>query len=428
MAPPRTGPEAVALAPGRMLRAAVDDDIEAIVALETEAFGASDGPGVRGHLTAAGAIGDWTVVVDGTEVVAASGLLAHRMRLDGCPFSGGQIEYVVTHPDVRRQGLVRAQFAWHHRRAAARGDLALFITGIPYLYRRLGYGYGLDYPPFLLPSPAASADIAEPASVGSPAGGLRFRPATGGDLEAIRALDSSRPATGLRVERDGLAWSTIVAICAPDTFEHLTVVERDGRVVGWMRTQDKPEDDRVYLAAAAVDADEAPTTARHMVEWVRNRAGAHVLVVFDQAGSTFSRHLVDAPGLGGSARHDHGIYVRVPDPVALLDALRPVLSARFAASRYADRDGEVVISLYDRGVALDLVGGRVAAVRSVPGIEDPFAGGEVGVAPDWFGALAFGRWGAIGLEQRADDVTLGRRRGLMDVLFPAVDADVVGDF
>ena len=115
------GPDPVTLAGGLVLRSAREGDIEAIVKLETDAFGASDEPGVRGHLGGPGALGDWTVVVDGTRVVAASGLLAHRLVLDGCPFPGGQIEYVVTHPDVQRRGLVRAQFAWHHRRAAGAG-------------------------------------------------------------------------------------------------------------------------------------------------------------------------------------------------------------------------------------------------------------------------------------------------------------------
>ncbi len=423
------GPEPVTLPGGLVLRSAATDDIEAIVALETGAFGSSDEPGVRAYLAAPGAVGDWTVVVDDNRVVATSGLLAHRLELDGCRFPGGQIEYVVTHPDVQRRGLVRAQFAWHHRRAAERGDQALFITGIPYLYRRLGYGYGLDYPPFLLPTSEPASGTVARATVpdaGSP--DFRLRPAAARDLDAIRALDGLRPATGLRVERDADAWATIAAICAPDTFEHLTVAERGGRIVGWMRTQDKPEDDRVYLSSAAVDPAESVTTARAMVDRARYDAGRHVLVVFDQPDTRFGRDVRDAPDFGDPARHDHGIYVRVPDPVALLDTLRPVLSARFGASRYAERDGELVLSLYDRGVALDLTGGAVAGVRAVPGIEDPFATGDVGIAPDWFGALVFGRWGAIGLERRADDVSLGRRRGLMEVLFPRIDADVIGDF
>ena len=440
MANPDIGPEPVTLPGGFVLRSAGPDDREAIVALETAAFGSSDEPGVRGHLAGERAIGDWTVVTDGARVVSTSGLLAHRMVLDGCRFPGGQIEYVATDPGAQRHGLVRAQFAWHHRRAAERGDLALFITGIPYLYRRLGYGYGLDYPPFLLPPkpepPTPEPPTPEPASEVvarattsyADSSGVAFRAAVATDLEAIRALDRLRPTTGLRVDRDADAWDTIMAICAPDTFEHLIVAERDGHVVGWMRTQEKPEDDRVYLAAAAVDPAEPTTTARAMVGHARIAAGDHLLVVFDQPDTTFGRAVHDAHDLGEPVHHDHGIYVRVPDPVALLDALRPVLSARFRSSRYGARDGELVLSLYDRGVALDLAGGAVVAVRPVPGIEDPFARGDVGIAPDWFGALVFGRWGAIGLEQRADDVILGRRRGLMDVLFPRLDGDVVGDF
>jgi hypothetical protein len=256
------------------------------------------------------------------------------------------------------------------------------------------------------------------------------------------------------VARDAEAWETILAICAPGTFERLTVAERDGRPVAWMRTQHKPEDERSYLAAAAVHPDEPPATTAALVDHARGEVPDLLVVVFDEPGTAFGRHLaalaggvvapglpevppgaadpqvaqLSGPGLGPFARHDHGIYVRVPDPVALLETLRPVLSARFAASPYAGRDGELVISLYERGVALDLADGAVAAVRAVPGVEDPFDDGGVGVAPDWFGALVLGRFGASGLEARADDVTLGRKRGLMDALFPPVATDVVGDF
>ncbi len=112
--------------------------------------------------------------------------------------------------------------------------------------------------------------------------------------------------------------------------------------------------------------------------------------------------------------------------VRLLDALRPVLSERLAASRYGERDDTVHLSLYATGVELVLSGGAVTEVLPAPGIEDPFDEVGVGIAPDWFGALVLGRWGAQGLAERIDDVTLGRRAGLMEALFPRLDADVVG--
>ena len=165
-----------------------------------------------------------------------------------------------------------------------------------------------------------------------------------------------------------------------------------------------------------------------MVAGARREADDDVLVVFDSPATTYSRHLAELGQVGGTLRHDHGIYTRVPDPVALLDRLRPALSARLARSRYADRAGELILSLYGSGVALTYEHAAVTAVRAVPGIEDPYANGDVGVAPDLFGALVFGRFGAVGLEQRADDVTLGRHRGLMEVLFPQFESDVIGDF
>ena len=199
-------------------------------------------------------------------------------------------------------------------------------------------------------------------------------------------------------------------------------------MVGWMRTQHRPADGRVYLLPSLVADDQPPSTTLALVAAARAEAADDVLVVFDSPATTYSAHLDALTELGPTLRHDHGIYTRVPDPVALLDRLRPVLSARLAVSRYATRTTTLDISLYGAGVALDLDQGQVLAVRAVAGVEDPYADAGVGVAPDLFGALVFGRFGATGLAQRADDVTLGRHLGLMDVLFPQFESDVVGDF
>ncbi len=414
---------------GFALRPARHADIEAIVALEVAAFGPSDEPGVRAHLGDPASLADWVVVEDvaSGRIVSSCGLLAHRMVLDGIEFRGGQIEYVATDPDCQRRGLVRAQFDWHHRRSAARGDLAQFITGIPYLYRRFGYGYGLDHPLIRIPPPS----MVEAAAADAGSAAVTVRPATEGDRAAIMGIDAERGAAGLRVERDRTAWDVIFAMSHDNAFEHLQVAERDGQTVGWMRTQHKPDDGRVYLLPSLVRADQPASTTLAMVAVARRDAGDDVLVVFDSPATAYSRHLAELTErteLGGTLRHDHGIYTRVPDPVALLERLRPALSARLSSSRYADRAGELTISLYGTGVALGYDRGTVTAVRPVPGVEDPYADSGVGVAPDLVGALVFGRFGAVGLEQRADDVTLGRHRGLMEVLFPQFESDVIGDF
>ena len=120
----------------------------------------------------------------------------------------------------------------------------------------------------------------------------------------------------------------------------------------------------------------------------------------------------------------------MPDPVALLDRLRPALSARLASvalRRSGRRAGRLPATAPGVALTYDRRRGD-ARCEPWPGIEDPYANSDVGVAPDLFGALVFGRFGAVGLEQRADDVTLGRHRGLMEVLFPQFESDVIGDF
>ena len=364
-------------------------------------------------------------------VVAASGLLHHTFALDGVAFPAGQVEYVATDADHRRMGLVRAQFAEHHRRAHERGMLALIIGGIPYLYRRFGYGYGLDHPPIRALTATTWPPEAAPAGrVGRAADpAVRVRRAQPADRDALESLDEHRPIERLAVVDDRAARDLRWATCASDRWERLRVLERDGRLVGWFRTQHKPEDGRLYVIDSAIDPAEPASTTEALLSDAVAGAGDDLTIVYEIAGSTLERHLAELAGAGtlpDRYHHDHGIYVRVPDPARLLDALRPALSRRLEAAGRPRAPRTLVVSLYGSGVALDLAPGSVEAVRRVEGIEDPHASGDVGVAPDWFGALVFGRWGAVGLAERADDVTLGRHRDLMEVLFPPRPSDVVG--
>ncbi|MGZ4707714.1 MAG: GNAT family N-acetyltransferase [Acidimicrobiales bacterium] len=405
------------LAGGLVLRSARAGDRDAILALEVQSFGESDGPIVRSRLDD---LDGWLVVEDPAApdhvaggIASASVLLAHRLRLGEVELPVGQIENVATHPRYRRRRLVRSQFEVHHARSAERGDLAGLITGIPYLYRRLGYGYGLDYPAIHLPT---ATDVGD-------AGSVEVRPARDGDLEGIARLDSTRPTAQLRVVRDAASWRRTLARSGTTRFEQLVVAERDDDIVGFAQLEARPTAERLYvLPAMAADAEAAHALLAHAVAQASGRG--ELVVAFDNPGTTCGEVL---DGLGDPVRHSHGIYVRVPDAVALLDALRPVLSQRLAASRYADRLGRLSISLYESGVSVGYDAGVVTDVAPADGVEDPFDSGDVGVPPDLVGALALGRFGATELERRVDDVTLGRHRGLMEVLFPKVEAEVLAD-
>lgn len=410
--------EARALPRGLELRTADEADVEGIVALETAAFGASDEPGVRAHLTGPGADpADWAVVTDRDRVVSASACLPITMVLDGMPFPAAQIEYVATDPAHQRRGLTRALMDRHHQRSAAVGHLAQFIGGIPYLYRRFGYGYGVDYPTLFL----VDRGRLEPDAR------ITVRPAAPADLPDLHALDATRPAIGLRVRRDDdhwLRWMTMAAHRTPDApaAERFVVAERAGRVVGWVSLSRDADSGRVYFSpCVTADASVTDTLLAHTLD----AAAGDLVIAHDTPGTEHGRRLHQ---VGSPVPFGLGLYVRIADPIALLDHLRPVLSARLAASDLADRSGEVEISLYQRGLAIAYADGAVTGIRSVPAVEDPFDDGECGVAPDWFPALVFGRWGATELARRTDDVTLGRHGRLLETLFPRRAADLVGDF
>ncbi|MFN8039309.1 MAG: GNAT family N-acetyltransferase [Acidimicrobiales bacterium] len=403
------------LGDGLVLRRASPDDVEDVVAVEVAAFGASDEPGVRAALTGPGAsVADWTVVTDadGT-VVAASALLDHVLEVDGAPVPVSQIEYVATDPRHQRRGLVRRQVDEHHAEADRRGALATLIGGIPYFYRRFGYGYGLDFPRLVLPDPERLRP--DPA--------VTVRLAHEADVDVLVELDRTlRLRHGVLARRTAATWRNHLSACTDAEWERIVVAERAGAPVGLAGLSIIGDEHRLELDPSLA-ADDGVSDA--LVAWMLADADARRLlpVAYVPAGTAHGARLA---AIGGEVPYGLGLYVRVPDPVRLLDALRPVLSERLAASRYGARDDTVHLSLYATGVELVLSGGAVTEVLPAPGVEDPFDEVGVGIAPDWFGALVFGRWGAQGLADRIDDVTLGRRAGLMEALFPRLDADVVG--
>jgi len=261
---------------------------------------------------------------------------------------------------------------------------------------------------------------------------VSVRAARPDDVGWILELDATRRRTGLSVRRDRPAIETWLARTAPsdsEAWESLFVAETGTRPVGWLRTAAWVEEAQYFLLPGA-----APdiTVARHLLahaldhgQTLAERIGRPLEVLAsDMPGTPWSRAVHAA---GRPRPEPSGYYVRVPDEVALLSALTPVLSQRLASSGLARDRGELLVSLYDRGVVLAWEEGRIVRVEAAAPDPDPFDHGGVGVAPDWFPALVLGRWGATGLAARTDDTILGDHEAVMDVLFPARPNDIVTD-
>jgi predicted N-acetyltransferase YhbS len=409
-----SGAEPRVLSGGLLLRAATEDDVDALVALYVKAFGAQDGPDVRAFAAEPDVLASWSVVMDRDTMASAIGRIDHRMQLDGLEFTAAQIEYVATNPDYQRRGLVAAQMEWHHDACRADDVPLLMIGGIPYFYRRFGYGYGIDAPTLFL------FDREQVRT--HDASSVRVRDAIDTDLDAILRLERERPTEGLRVLRAEREWRRAIAMCRPNQCAHLLVAESRGNVVGWSRVFDHPNEGRTFLLPSVASNADAVTA---LVQASLDRAEDRMLIGFDSPGTAFAEQL---RALGTPFEYGLGYYARIPDPIGFLEMLRPLLSARLAGSDLVDLAGTLEISLYNAGIAIDFIDGSVSSIRSIPGVEDPTDTDGIGVAPDWFPALVLGRWKATELARRVDDVIIARDHHLMNVLFPQRSSDVAGDF
>jgi len=337
------------------------------------------------------------VVVDGDRVVSTATLLDETLVLDGVEIPAGQVELVATHRDYEGRGLVRALMGWAHERSAARGQLVNVMHGIPYFYRQFGYTYAI---PIAATRPVVGTPPVSRATV---------REATVDDIPAMARLQAVEQACAdLWMPHAPALWRWLVARGGSAQW----LVERDGVPVGTGRST--PPQEGVQLSeVAAVDADAVHALLAHTGATSAN----------ERPGTVAGRAL--EPFLGPAAGDANSYYVRVADPVALLEHLRPVLGRRLARSPFADAEGEAVVSFYRSHVRLPYRAGGVGPV--VPGgtMQAPGAAGGAGVAPDMVASLLFGPHGLRGLTTRFPDVYPGPNTDLMHTLFPPVRSDIL---
>jgi predicted N-acetyltransferase YhbS len=400
---------------GLVLRAAQPADLDQLATLLADRGEPADA--VDHRLVVEDPDAGWescAVVVDGDRVVSTATLLDETLVLDGVAIPAGQVELVATDREYEGRGLVRALMAWAHERSARRGHLAQVMIGIPYFYRQFGYQYAIALP-----------QARGVRTVPTPPAGYVVRTAGVDDIPAMTRLqDAAQQGYALRMPHSPACWRWLVA---RDGSTQL-LVEREGLPVATGRIT--PPDDEVWLGEiAAADPAAAHALLAHAATVVSGGepggAAAPVgeLKVKERPGSVggdaLEGFLVPRTERAGS------YYARVQDVAALLDHLRPVLSARLAASGLAQDSGEAVVSFFRHHVRLAYKEGTVGEVRSGGPMQAPAAVGGAGVAPDLVGPLLFGPYGIAGLAERHPDVYPGPNRELMSALFPPLSADLL---
>ena len=396
-------------ADGIVLRTATPDDVDQIIAMSIDAHGAHYEWGFRTVMADPTAgLDRWVVAADGDRIVSTLCLMQEAFDFGhGVQVGIGRPEYVATLAEYRRRRLVRDQLDVVHRWSEERGDLAQMILGIDYFYRRFGYEHAADYLHFW----TVDGAVEMPA-------GWTVRRATTDDIPELgRLRRAATTAAGVSLVFTDRAWRQMVDD-DPLHGHHVLLAEHPtgGRASAYVQYERDDEPARVtQVGADRLDG------VRALIAHMQQLATKHGVTLAQRPGT-----------LSESFLHDHGrpmgkstaIYLRIADPVAFLDRLRPVLSARLAASPLAAECGEVEISLFTPGIRITYDRGAVTAVEACDGAEDPDDVGKVGVPPDQIATLVMGRYGALELERRHQDVHLHRARAAMAVLFPPVVPDL----
>ncbi|MFI9812160.1 GNAT family N-acetyltransferase [Saccharothrix variisporea] len=387
------------LSDGLVLRTAEPRDLDQIGALLTERGEPEDA--VDHRLVVEDPDAGWeacAVVVDGDRVVSTATLLDETLVLDGVEIPAGQVELVATHRDYEGRGLVRALMGWAHERSAARGHLVQVMVGIPYFYRLFGYTYAIPISP-----------VRPVVATGASPDGYTVREATFDDIPALHRLQEAEQARAdLSMPHSPALWRWLIARDGSTQW----LVERDGVPVGSGRST--PPDEGVRLAEVAV-------TEAGAVGALLAHTGA---TTANERPGTLAGEALE-PFLGPAPEEADSYYVRIPDPVALLDHLRPVFGRRLTASEFADAEGEAVVSFYRSHVRLPYKAGEVGEVVAGGTMQAPGVVGGCGVAPDQLASLLFGPHGLRGLAAREPDVYPGPNAALMHTLFPPIRSDLI---
>ena len=254
------------------------------------------------------------------------------------------------------------------------------ITGIPYFYRQFGYEYVLDLGgrriTYLSSIPHKKGDDPEPYSL---------RPATLDDIPHLMALyDQGRAKSLVWYEGSAEFWRFMVAY-----WENPAVRERDIRTVS-MGTRlhmivDNIGDVCGYLAASARRGG-GELHIRHMAFYPQINLQAALpalLRALRDLGMALPTMQADTPPLSAISfdfgRHHpiytvlgetlaprfeppYAWYIRVPDLVAFIRYIAPVLEARLATSVLAGQTGELKLDLYRSGLRLQFADGKLVEV------------------------------------------------------------------
>lgn len=356
---------------------------------------------------------EWLYIEDSAtgEIVSSLCLIPWRWDCQGVTLKAGEMGIVGTHSDYRERGLIRALVA-RHAEMLEEGEYDLsHIQGIPYFYRQFGYDYAIPL--------VGGFDLELRQAPDGGAGGYTLRQAALDEIPALsRLYEAAAERLAIHTIRGHDTWQYMLEhshnLDEGQTF--YLVVNAEGKVVGYLGIAHQGFSDGLIVSEVSgfpVDAAEAALGL--LKSLAVSRGKPHIRLQIPS-----SSDLVQAARLHDA--RDMGTYawqIRIPDVRRLLLKLTPIFEQRLSQSPLSSLTGALTINLYREAFVLDFSGGRLLDVRRETGAEHS----ALSIPPHLLPSLVFGYRSIDELCETHHDVRAwNRKRQVLDVLFPVVDA------
>jgi len=350
------------------------------------------------------------------------------------PFKVGRPEMVMTHDDYRRRGLIRKQFEVIHALSAQRGEVMQVITGIPSLYRKFGYemslplggGYRIYPPSFPKLKDAVVSDYC-----------LRI-PTSKADQAFVRELHETNTRSMLfsleipeyiwEFEFDGYTDGS------DGKFEWLLIEDQAGQPLGYVMHQHVLWGPMMNIHFLALKPGIGYLNLLpHLLH------GLWQIAQRKFVDDPFAHPAEEVQGLYLRLGSEHPIYdaigrdlmlktppfawyVRFPDEVAYMNAIKPQLERHLLDSVGAGFNGELKLNFYRRGAHLKFQEGRLTIENWQP---PNGSAGDAHFPEKSFWSVLCGQKTAGQLAEEIADCWMNRMaRTLLESLFPSFTGQV----
>jgi len=379
--------------------------------------------------------GDYAVIEDtgkeGNPLVACTCLWRREWECEGIAFGVGQPEFVATHPDYRNRGLIRALFDMVHARSEAEGHLVQGITGIPYFYRQFGYEYALE----LAGRKVTYLSLISKAE-GSTPEAYALRAATNEDIPVLMELYNRQRAESMiwyaaseRFWRYQIKEEKDPTVAGKQMCVRM-IVDDAGAVQGYLMVATKRWGKSLHVYALNVADGVSWQAVVPPLLRVLQAYGLQIPVVkpdvppFSEIsfwlGSVHPVYEVLGEALAPLYEPSYAWYIRVPDVLAFLRHITPVLERRIANSAAAANfTGELTLDFYPGGLHMVFDKGRIRQIE--PWRAPAYGGNADGSCPRLvFLQLLFGYRSLDELRYAFPDVRVENSKAevLLMALFP----------